>query len=119
MRAKTDQFAYVRRRLRVRCRQLPPTYRYVAAVCVACVVCVAHLVVQQACLPVPAQTTDTVTVTHQPSTADDRLPMGASTSRSDWTSSGHDTAGCDISVTPTRNDDADHVVWTTEPLIYV
>ena len=109
--AKSDQFA-VHRRLIQTCRRLPPTYRYVAAVSMACVICSAHLLVQQAFLP--AQTADIVTVTHQPWSADHDVTTDTSARRSehafDWTS-GRDT-GCDRDVMTRNNfDDAEHVVW--------
>ena len=93
----------------LKCRRLPPTYRYVAAVCVACVVYTSHLLVQQAFLP-PSQTIDAVT--HRPSSAGDNATTRRIVDHAvDWTGS-HDT-GCDVT---TRNDfdDADRVVYGTK-----
>ena len=106
-RAKTDQLA-VGRRFAVRCCRLPATYRYFAAVCIACLICAAHLVVEQTFLPA-AQ----ATVKYQPSTDDDddALMTDTPTRLGDhafhWTTS-RDT-GCD-DITGNNFDDADRVV---------
>ena len=105
-RAKTDQFA-VGRRLAVKCCRLPATYRYFAAVCIACLICAAHLVVEQTFLPA-AQ----ATVKYQPSTDDDDVLMTDTPTRLGdhafhWTTS-RDT-GCD-DITRNNFDDTDRVV---------
>jgi len=118
-RAKTGRFA-VDGRLSLRCRRLPPTYRYVAAVSLACVIWVAHLVIQQACLPVPAaETSDAIALTHLPSTVDDRVDVtDAATGGGggDRTSS-RDTTGCEDSGSRNNFEDTDLVVWI-KPVCY-
>jgi len=113
-RATTDRLA-VRRGLVLRCCRLPPMYRYVAAAFVACMVCVAHLIVNQAFLP--AQTTYIVTTGQHPSIVDDDVVIDTSRASIpfndhafDWAVS-HGT-GCDVMT----GNDADHVVCYTNDI---
>ena len=110
-RATVDRLA-ARLHLTRRCSRLPPMYRYVAAASVACMICIAHLLVNQAFLP--AQSTDTITAGRHPSTADDDAVMDTSDTSTmfndgafDWTVR-HDT-GCDV-MERDDSDNANHLV---------
>jgi len=107
--AATDRLA-ARRHFMWRCCHLPRMYRYVAISVTACMICLAHMLVNQAFLP--AQTTDVVTTEQHLLIFDNAALNVMETSRrpillNDW-AIGHDT-GCDVI---DRDDyvDADHVV---------